>query len=197
MAKRGKPQSPVRDWHLWADVKRTVTPLRPEPEEPLSGEPLPLPPVEAPHVSMPRQFRVGEAAAPKPPKSPYRPKAPWESGHPIEPKLRRKLMRGQMALDATIDLHGMRQGEARAALIRFIHARINRGDRTVLVITGKGLKKLDDRATTIIERGVLRSMLPLWLSEADLAPLIAGWDVSAQSHGGEGAYYVRLKRLAP
>ena len=86
----------------------------------------------------------------------------------------------------------MRQAEARTALQRFVVARSARGDRTVLVITGKGLKKIDDN--TIVERGVLRSMLPIWLGEPTLAPLIAGWDVSAQGHGGEGAYYVRLRR---
>jgi hypothetical protein len=45
------------------------------------------------------------------------------------------------------------------------------------------------------QRGVLRTMLPIWLASSELAPLIAGWDVSHQSHGGAGAYYVRLKRL--
>jgi DNA-nicking Smr family endonuclease len=63
----------------------------------------------------------------------------------------------------------------------------------VLVITGKGLKKLERDAAVIVERGVLRAMLPLWLSEADIAPLIAGWDSAAQGHGGEGAFYVRLR----
>src|SRR5205823_4649778 len=106
----------------------------------------------------------------------------------IEPRMRRRLVRGQIEIDGTIDLHGMRQGEARAALQRFVLARAARGDRTVLVITGKGLKKIDDN--TIVERGVLRSMLPIWLGEPTLAPLIAGWDISAQGHGGEGAYYV-------
>jgi DNA-nicking Smr family endonuclease len=86
----------------------------------------------------------------------------------------------------------MRQSEAHAALRRFIAARVARGDRTVLVITGKGLKKLDD--LTIVDRGVLRTMLPIWLSEPGLAPLVAGWDISAQGHGGEGAFYVRLRR---
>ncbi len=37
-------------------------------------------------------------------------------------------------------------------------------------------------------------MLPIWLNSSALAPLVAGWQVSAQAHGGEGAYYVRLKR---
>ena len=51
----------------------------------------------------------------------------------------------------------------------------------------------DDR-TTIIERGVLRTMLPVWLNSPEFTPLVAGWDQSARQHGGEGAWYVRLKR---
>jgi DNA-nicking Smr family endonuclease len=41
---------------------------------------------------------------------------------------------------------------------------------------------------------VLRAMLPVWLSEPGLAPLVAGWDTAAQGHGGDGAFYVRLRR---
>jgi DNA-nicking Smr family endonuclease len=108
--------------------------------------------------------------------------------------MRRKLMRGRIEIDGTLDLHGMRQNEARSALNRFLTARWTRGDRTILVITGKGLKKLDDAGTQIIERGVLRSMLPIWLAEPGLAPIVAGWDYSAQMHGGEGAFYIRLRR---
>ena len=112
----------------------------------------------------------------------------------IEPKLRKRLGRGRITLDGTLDLHGMRQDEAYAALSRYLYARSARGDRTILVITGKGLKKVNGNPTTIVERGVLRTMLPIWLSSPDLKPLVAGWDQSAQSHGGEGAWYVRLRR---
>jgi DNA-nicking Smr family endonuclease len=190
MAKRrsdGKGQLP--DWHLWLEVRKTVAPLRPQrPIVNLESEPLPLP------------------AAPQPP----RPKAPrllpampsyQSDGRPgkkpragIEPNLKQRLQRGREEIDGTIDLHGMRQVEAHAALTRFIHARVARGDRTLLVITGKGLKKLGDDAAVIVERGVLRAMLPIWLSEPNLAPLVAGWDVAAQGHGGDGAFYVRLRR---
>jgi DNA-nicking Smr family endonuclease len=106
--------------------------------------------------------------------------------------MKRRLVRGQIDIDGTIDLHGMRQEEARGALQRFVVARVARGDRTLLVITGKGLKKSDDMQ--VLDRGVLRAMLPIWLSQPTLAPLIAGWDVAAQGHGGEGAFYVRLRR---
>ena len=88
----------------------------------------------------------------------------------------------------------MTQIEARGALHRFIQARWARGDRTVLVITGKGKQTNDDFIAAMTERGVLRTMLPIWLSEPSLAPLVSGWSAAARGHGGEGAWYVRLRR---
>lgn len=189
MAKRrsdGKGQLP--DWHLWLEVSQTVAPLRPQRAlVNLESEPLPIPPV----APAPKRHRLLPAMAPY--QSDGRPgkKAPRPG---IEPNLKQRLQRGREEIDGTIDLHGMRQVEAHAALTRFIHARSARGDRTLLVITGKGLKKLGDDAAVIVERGVLRAMLPVWLSEPNLAPLVAGWDTAAQGHGGDGAFYVRLRR---
>lgn len=193
MSKRGGRKRPLlADWHLWTEVKRTVTPLRPEIEDavplPPMDDPLPLPAAKPPPVFDKGARWTGPALPPYQPAPPRR-TAP---GQAIEPRMKRRLMRGQIEIDATIDLHGMRQDEARAALNRFLPARAARGDRTVLVITGKGLRKTDDMQ--ILERGVLRAMLPIWLSEPALAPLVAGWDVAAQAHGGEGAFYVRLRR---
>lgn len=190
MSKRrdGRPRLP--DWHLWFEVSKTVSPLRPAraPILDLESEPLPLPsqplPAPRPHRLLPPMPAYQSDG--RPGKKPPRPG--------IEPNLRQRLIRGREEIDGTIDLHGMRQVEAHAALTRFIHARHARGDRTLLVITGKGLKKLGDDAAVIIERGVLRQMLPLWLTEPNLSPLVAGWDVAAQGHGGDGAFYVRLRR---
>ena len=192
MSKRrdGKPKLP--DWHLWFEVSKTVSPLRParQPIVDLGDEPLPLPaqPPPAAEADKPSLRPSCRHTSPtgRPGKKPPRPG--------IEPNLKQRLMRGRDEIDGTIDLHGMRQVEAHAALTRFIHARYARGDRTLLVITGKGLKKLDDDAAVIVERGVLRQMLPIWLTEPGLAPLVAGWDVAAQGHGGDGAFYVRLRR---
>jgi len=202
MAKRDRKRQPtVKDWHLWSEVTRSVSPLKratpaqatnPEPqskpkkpEKPkkppaTTSEPPTWSPSATPHHHQPQSFGAGHNSPRTMP------------GRVIEPRMRRRLMRGQLPIDATIDLHGLRQSEAHAALSRFISARYARGDRTLLVITGKGLKKTG--YGSIEQRGVLRSMLPIWLSEQALSPMIAGWEVSAQSHGGEGAYYVRLKR---
>ena len=192
MSKRVVKKGPqLRDWHLWTEVKRSVTPLRPEPDEPVPESVLPIPETRpAPNFDKGASWR-GPALPP------YRPASSGlqtDPGRVIEPRMRRRLTRGQIEIDATLDLHGMRQLEARGALQRFVVARVARGDRTLLVITGKGLQKTDD--LHVLDRGVLRAMLPIWLAEPSLAPLIAGWDVSARPHGGEGAFYVRLRRAA-
>ena len=195
MSKRGRKRPDIADWHLWTEVKRTVTPLRKIDRAMEESLPVPRPeaPLPIPASKPPPAFdKSARWAGPSLP--PYQAPAPRRTapGQAIEPRMKRRLMRGQIEIEATIDLHGMRQDEARAALNRFLPARAARGDRTVLVITGKGLKKTDDMQ--ILDRGVLRTMLPIWLSEPALAPLVAGWDVAAQGHGGEGAFYVRLRR---
>jgi DNA-nicking Smr family endonuclease len=183
---KGRPE--LSDWHLWTEVKRSVRPLRREVPGP-AEQSLPVPASRPPPVFVKGAPWIGPALPAYQPSA--GPGLRTEPGRVIEPRLRRRLTRGQLEIDATIDLHGMRQGEARAALQRFLLARLDRGDRTLLVITGKGLQSRDgDR----IERGVLRSMLPFWLAEATLAPFVAGWDIAARHHGGEGAYYVRLRR---
>jgi DNA-nicking Smr family endonuclease len=187
MARTGGPKAPLADFHLWSEVAQTVLPLKPRRRVRLKA-PLPLPPAVSP---APQRSKI---IAMPPYQSPQTPGAPPVGV--IEPKLRQKLGRGRVPIEGTLDLHGMRQDEAFAALIRYVNARAARGDRTILVITGKGLKKLNGDPTTIVERGVLRSMLPIWLNSPELKPLVAGWDTSAQGHGGEGAWYVRLRRLA-
>ncbi|ODT80903.1 MAG: hypothetical protein ABS76_14005 [Pelagibacterium sp. SCN 64-44] len=193
MAKRDPRRLP-HDFHLWTAVAATVDPLRRKRLLRLTAEPLPLP-EEAPPVSVPRS-----PPRRQPPRPAFLP--PYQAPLPcplppekaVDPAIHKKVRRGRIEIDGTIDLHGMTQAEARAALHRFIQARFSRGDRTVLVITGKGLKTDNDYIAAMTERGVLRTMLPIWLGEPGLAPLVSGWSVAARGHGGEGAWYVRLRR---
>ena len=121
MAKRrsdGKGQLP--DWHLWLEVSQTVSPLRPQrPIVNLEAEPLPIPPP----APAPKRHRLLPAMPPY--QSAGRPAKQPRAG--IEPNLKQRLQRGREEIDGTIDLHGMRQVEAHAALTRFIHARSARG----------------------------------------------------------------------
>ncbi|GHA23335.1 DNA mismatch repair protein MutS [Devosia pacifica] len=194
MAKRDV-KSLVPDYHLWQSVTETVDPLKPKRRKQAPEAPLPLPDRSANQSAHARfadnSSKSGRNTQPflAPYQAPPQQRRRAEPG--IDPKLRRKLARGRMEIGARIDLHGMRQDEARAALHRFLPARAARGDRTVLVITGKGVER--DDGTAMTERGVLRAMLPIWLAEPALAPLVSGYSQAARSHGGDGAFYVRLR----
>jgi DNA-nicking Smr family endonuclease len=171
-----------------------VDPLRRKGLLKMAAGPLPLP------IQEPAPAATRQPPARKPPRKPFLPpyQAPLPSANlpekAVDPKIHRKVSRGRIEIDGRIDLHGMTQTEARGALHRFIHARFGRGDRTVLVITGKGARTDNDYVAAMTERGVLRTMLPIWLSEPSLSPLVSGWSVAARGHGGEGAWYVRLRR---
>ncbi len=108
----------------------------------------------------------------------------------------RRLAAGKLPIDARIDLHGMRQDEARAALQRFLAVSQLRGDRHVKVITGKGRKANDSEPFEMFDdrRGVLRETVPVWLSGPDMRDLVVSFTAAARSHGGDGALYVRLRR---
>lgn len=57
----------------------------------------------------------------------------------IGPDVAHKLRRGDWAVQAQLDLHGLRRDEARAALSAFLHQAQQGGLRCVRVVHGKGL----------------------------------------------------------
>jgi len=95
-----------------------------------------------------------------------------------------KLRRGQVDIEARIDLHGLTQDRAHRALEGFLDESRTAGRRTVLVITGKGGDG----------EGVLRNAVPKWLNETTNREMIRGFSHAAPKHGGAGALYVLLKR---
>ena len=135
--------------------------------------------------------------------APRIPDAPSRSPSPSKPpplaaydeKERRRLSKHPELIDARLDLHGFRQREAYSALRTFLFAAASRGHRHVLIITGKGTAAERQRDFFTEERGVLRRLVPQWLSEPDLRLLVVSYTVSHIRHGGEGALYVRLRRL--
>jgi DNA-nicking Smr family endonuclease len=99
----------------------------------------------------------------------------------------RDLRRGSVSIDGRIDLHGMTREEAHRAVRRYLAEAIERAHRIVLVITGKGGR--NDSGG-----GVLRSELPRWLHEGGLARIVLAWRPAAPRHGGDGAFYVLLRK---
>jgi len=113
-----------------------------------------------------------------------------------------KLRKGQMPVEAKLDLHGMTQERAHASVVRFIEAQHAAGARCVLIVTGKGGRAADPfqpkavpgRFTFSAGRGVLKEALPRWLNEPRLRPHVIAVQPASRAHGGEGAVYVLLKR---
>ena len=104
--------------------------------------------------------------------------------HPIDEPVLRKLAKGRRKIDARIDLHGMTQDRARAALLDFLELCRAADHRIVLVITGKGN----------MGTGILKQRVPDWLDSAPCRALVNGFRTAHPAHGGEGALYVRLRK---
>ena len=108
----------------------------------------------------------------------------------------RKIRGGRTEIEARVDLHGLRQSEAHAALRAFLFRCQGRGLRFVLVITGKGKpgSVLDaGYRNPENERGVLKRNVPRWLEEPDVRSIVVSYTTAAIQHGGEGAIYVHLR----
>ncbi len=104
-----------------------------------------------------------------------------------------RMARGRLVPEARIDLHGMTLDRAHPVLTRFILSAQASGKRLVLVITGKGKRQHDDGPIPV-PRGVLRHQVPQWLSAPPLGQAVLQIAPAHVSHGGEGAYYVYLRR---
>ena len=138
-------------------------------------------------------------ASPVLPAKPQKRSTPAQQA-PLDPKTRQKLVRGQISIDARLDLHGMRQDEAHHRLVQFVDTSFRRGLRTVLVITGKGSGGGDVRPGRYAMnegRGVLRTNVPRWLAEPHLRARVWSVAEAGPRHGGSGAYYVMLRRNSP
>lgn len=114
--------------------------------------------------------------------------------HGLDKRTAERLRRGQLAIEARLDLHGLTQDAAHRALVAFLGRAERDGIRCLLVITGKGIRRVDGhdfRGETI---GILRHAVPRWLAEPALRPRILAVTAAQQKHGGAGAFYVLLRR---
>jgi DNA-nicking Smr family endonuclease len=177
---------------LWAGFTRSIKPLKP------------LKPVKSvAKTSLKSSTMPSVASTPAPLQTRSHPIAPRETrpaaSPPLAPlgrRLKQRVARGREPIDARLDLHGMTQQEAHAALLRFLHRAQASGVKTALVVTGKGLRKSSSRdgRDADYKPGVLKRQVPMWLALPEFRPLVVGFDDAHVGHGGEGALYVRLRR---
>ena len=166
---------------LWRTVTESIAPLRETSVD--AGEIDSTPEIVPPPVKPARAAK----SAPLPPKAVPKAQAEPAPLAPLGRRMRQRVARGREAIDGRFDLHGLTQSEAHAALLQFLRSASARGHRLVLVITGKGRRNG--------EAGVLRRQVPQWLALPEFRSFVVGFEDAHIAHGGEGALYVRLRKL--
>jgi DNA-nicking Smr family endonuclease len=105
----------------------------------------------------------------------------------LDPRLVSQLRRGEFAMQAHFDMHGMIQGDAKEALKEFIIASVRKGLRSVLVVHGRGLRSPGGHS-------VLKHASSGWLSHGAIGGHVLAFTTARPADGGAGATYVLLKR---
>ena len=101
----------------------------------------------------------------------------------LQKRILRRLARGQMPLDAEIDLHGMTVDKARGTLLVFLDEALSYRYRCVRIIHGKGYSSAQ-------RTPVIKGLLDRWLR---LNNRVLAFCSAQPRDGGTGALYVLLK----
>ncbi|MEX0283848.1 MAG: Smr/MutS family protein [Paracoccaceae bacterium] len=194
MSRRRKlTQDELNLWRRVADTTEKLAPAKADVDlPPEMPKPQIIPTPKTPIPALPQRQK------------PYAPAISFDLADQLEHRLEtapirmdhkafKRMKRGKLKPEGRIDLHGMTLDRAHPALIRFILTSAASGKRLVLVITGKG-KDRDDYDPIPTRRGVLRHQVPHWMTIPPLVSHIIQFTPAHISHGGEGAYYVYLKR---
>jgi DNA-nicking Smr family endonuclease len=105
----------------------------------------------------------------------------------LDPRVIRRLRRGDFAWQSHLDLHGLTATEARDAVDRFILESFRAGWRCVLIVHGRGLNSKD-------RTPVLKERLKTWLAHGRIAKVVLAFSTARPCDGGAGALYVLLRR---
>jgi len=163
---------------LWRKVVESVRPLE-------GKAPAAVEAVTAAQPEPPRRAASPVAPTAAAPKRPA--KAP---GTTLDASWDRRLSRGLVGPDVSIDLHGHNLSTAYELLDRRLEQAIAHEMRLVLLVTGKPPK--DERRP--VARGAIRAAVGDWLASSRHAGSIAAVRNAHPRHGGAGALYIVLRR---
>lgn len=105
---------------------------------------------------------------------------------PAPPEIARRLHRGDFAVGAHLDLHGMSVAQARLAFDAFMGEAVRDGRGAVLIIHGRGLSSPGEP--------VLKTRVAEWISSGPWRRWVLAFTSARLCDGGAGASYVLLRR---
>lgn len=133
--------------------------------------------------------RVGRVPPPLPPRQLAKPPSAPDT---LDGGWDRRLRRGMVAPDRTIDLHGHTLATAYAALDAELARAIAMEARLLLLVTGRPPRQRSHNEER--PRGAIRASIGDWLGGSRFADRIAAVRAAHPRHGGAGALYVVLRR---
>ena len=176
---------------LWARVAGTVAPINP----PRNGEgdhPQDGGGVQAPLRKLTVK-RLAASTSPPPLRGGPPPRFGEDLRNTLDANWDRKLAKGLVAPDFTLDLHGYSLDAAHTRLDHGLALALAQGARLVLLITGKP-RPLDGQGGRGERRGAIRAKLLDWLAHGSHASRIAAIRPAHPRHGGAGAIYLVLRK---
>jgi DNA-nicking Smr family endonuclease len=146
------------------------------------------PPAPPPPPTKRIKGRIPPPLAPKP--LPAKPKP--ETPAPLDGSWDKRITKGTLMPDFSLDLHGSSLDQAYLRLMHGLTQANAMGARVVLIVTGKP-RPVDaaDRGTA---RGAIRAKVADWLSASEHASDIVAIRGAHRRHGGQGAIYVVLRK---
>jgi DNA-nicking Smr family endonuclease len=178
----------AEDAALWRHVTASVKPMTVRhlvPEEIVAAPAvLRAQTTPSPSVRHAAPYAVATRIVPPPPRR--------HAANTLDAGWDKRLAKGQVAPDFTIDLHGETLTSAHARLNQSLSFALQQGARLILLITGRPAR--DNPRLPPTSRGVIRASIEDWLQASSYYSSIAAVRPAHPRHGGHGALYLIMRR---
>ena len=114
-----------------------------------------------------------------------------------ELNIKKNIKKRVFTIEKKIDFHGKTLLESEELFTKTILNCYDKGFRCLLFVTGKGVfkkKDFDDINKPKLYRGVIRSGFTNWVKSSKFSKQILSFEPASIEHGGDGAFYVYLRK---
>ena len=114
-----------------------------------------------------------------------------------KPNILKNIKKNILKIDKKIDFHGKSLLEAEENFSSTILECFNKNKRCLLFVTGKGLfktKDYDHNNKPKLYHGVIRAAFFNWVKSKNFSKYILSFEQASIEHGGDGAFYVYLRK---
>ncbi|MDC1047237.1 Smr/MutS family protein [Alphaproteobacteria bacterium] len=111
--------------------------------------------------------------------------------------LKKGIKKGSFHIDKKIDFHGKSLIDSEDQFNNTIIESYNSGRRCLLFVTGKGLfksKNYEESDKPKLYHGIIRSSFVQWAKSQKFSKYILSFEQASIEHGGDGAFYVYLRK---